>query len=87
MLLLLISVLNLFRVELGIFALDFLLDQTGVAHTDVVIGTAGDLLAQVLQSLCRRSKLSHLLDLKAFSLLAHVLKEHGKVGRNAVGTL
>ena len=87
MLLLLRSVLSLGRVKLGIFLLNSLLDQTGVADADVVIGAARDLLAKILQPLSRSSQLAHLLDLKSFGLFAHILQEDCQVGGNSVWAL
>ena len=46
-----------------------------------------DLLAEVLQSLRRSSKLANLLNLESFGLLPHVLQEDGQVGRDLVRAL
>ena len=86
-LLLLCSVFVLLTVELCIFLLYFLLNETGVAHSDVVVGAAWNFLAEILQALSRCSQLSYLLDLEALCLLLHVLQEDTQVGRNAIAAL
>lgn len=87
MLLLLCSVHCLGRVKLCIFLLHSLLNQTSEANSDVMVSTARDLLAEILQPLGRRSKLTHLLNLESLCLLAHILEEDCQVGRNSVRTL
>ena len=74
-------------VELGVLSLHLVLDEALVANLDVVVQTPGDLLAQVLQALGRGTQLTHLLNLKTFSLFLHVLKENAKVGRDAIRSL
>ncbi len=38
-------------IEFGILCSDFLLDETSVSDSDVMVGASRDLLAQILQSL------------------------------------
>ena len=87
MLLLLCSVLCLGRVKFCIFLLNSLLNQTGVANSDIMVSTARDLLTEILQPLSRSSQLTHLLNFESFCLLAHILEEDCQVGRDSVRTL
>ena len=82
-----LGVLRLRHIKLSILTFDLLLNHACVAHANVVVSTAGNLLAHLLQSLRRCPQLSRLLDLEAFGLLAHIFEEYCQVGRDAVRTL
>ena len=87
MLLFLGRILLFMLVKFGILTFHFLVNDTSISNSDVVVGAARNLLAHILQTLGRSTQLSNLLDLEAFSLFLHVLQKDAQVSRNSIGTL